>query len=120
MMLILANIAGWIVAHWRIVAYITLAGVLFVGVGLIFSRCGKKQPKLDQQAIIKAQEAIAANDHKQMVEILANSDAQEAAIDQNVANSKAETINAAANSRQTWSNANNADLAAELERRSHE
>jgi len=119
-MLLLANIAGWFVAHWRIVAYIVLAGILFIGVGLIFSRCGKKQPKLDQEAIIKAQQAIAANDRKQMVEILANSDAKEAAIDQTVDNAKVATINAGANSRATWANANNEELRLELERRSHE
>lgn len=119
-MLFLANIAGWVVAHWRIVVYAALALVVLISGVMLFRSCGKKTPKLDQAEIIKAQQAIAANDRKIMVETIANSDAREAAIDQNLANAKQVTMETVANSKAEWANKTNEELAAELERRSHE
>ncbi len=115
MSLILANIIGWIVAHWRIVAVIGATALLLLVV-MIGVRSCRKQPKLDQQEIIKAQQAIEKEDRKTMVEILTNSDVREQAIDSNIKQAEEATAKA----KQNYTDKTNAELSAELERRLHE
>ena len=118
MPLVILNIIGWIAAHWRVLVYIVAAIALVIVFGLVYRSCNKP-PKLDEKAIQSAQQAIEKQDRKVMVDILANSDAQEKVIDQNVANAKADTINAKEESKKKWSEATNDELAKELEARSH-
>ena len=119
MSLILANTIGYITAHWRWFAIAALAVFVLV-FGLWAKSCLTKTPKLDTAAIEKAQKAIAEQDRKVMIEVLAESDAKEAVADGIVNNAKAETINKEAESKAKWAAANNADLAAELERRARQ
>ena len=114
--LILANAWGWIVAHKRTVAI--LAAILVIALlSILFTRsCGSK-PKLNEAEIQKAQQAIAVEDRKQMVEILTSSDAREAAIDGNLSNAKANTVNAIHEARHKWQNATDDEIKAELLRR---
>ena len=55
-----------------------------------------------------------------MIEVLAQSDAQEKAADGVAANAKANTVNAIQESKKEWSDKSNEELAAELERRAKE
>lgn len=112
MSLIFANIIGWIVAHWRLVA--VAAGVCILGILCIFVlRACNKPPKLDQKEIIEAQQAIAKEDRKEMIEILTNSDVREQAIESNIKQAEEATRQA----KQNYSGKSNEELAAELERR---
>ena len=115
--LFLANVWGWIWAHRRTVAI--LAAILLIAIlSVLFGRgCNSKPAKLNQEEIIKAQQSIAVEDRKQMVDILASSDAREAAIDSNISNAKANTVNAIHESRERWSQASDDELKAELLRR---
>lgn len=112
------NIVGWLFVKRYWILYGVLA-VLVLFVLFIFKACSKPAPKLNQQEIMAAQSAIAANDRQKQIEVLANSDVRELRIDSNVAAGRKETINAIANSKATWANATNEQLAEELERRAN-
>lgn len=102
----------------RIVVWALLgigAIVLVVVFGLVYRSCNKP-PKLDQKEIIKAQQAIEANDRKVMVEILTNSDVREQGID----NSIKAAENATAQAKQSYQGKSNQELADELERRANQ
>jgi hypothetical protein len=103
----------------RFVIYglMVLVGVFVLVFALWMRSCMTKPAKLDQQEIIKAQQAIAVEDRKQMVEILASSDAREAVIDGNLSNAKADTINAIYDSKVKWNQASDDEVKAELLRR---
>lgn len=113
-MLFFLNIVGWIKSHlsFRLVAGVVAAIILVIGFGLIFRACNKP-PKLDQKEIIKAQQAIAQEDRKQMIEILTNSKVQEQGIDNSIKLAEEATEKA----KQDYSKLTNEQLAAELERR---
>jgi hypothetical protein len=115
-MLFLANAWGYLVAHWRTVAILAAILVIAIASILLTRSCGSK-PKLNEAEIQKAQQAIAVEDRKQMVEILTSSDVREAAIDGNVSNAKADTVNAIHEARHKWQNATDDEIKAELERR---
>ena len=95
--------------HWRI---IVPAIVLLVLVVTVYRWCNKP-PKLDQEATIKAQQAIENNDRKRMVEVLAESDVKEQGIDNSI--KAAEEATAAA--KENYQGMSNEEIAAELERR---
>lgn len=112
MPLFLLNIFGWVVAHWRLVLYL-LAGLALILLVVFALKSCNKPPALNQQEIIKAQQAIEKNDRKVMVEILSNSDVREQGID----NSIKAAENATAEAKQNYQGKSNEELAAELERR---
>lgn len=108
--------AAWLASHKRTVA-ILAAITLIALLAVVFTRsCGQK-PKLNQQEIIKAQQSIAVEDRKQMVEILVSSDVREATIDSEISNAKKDTVNAIADSKEKWSQASDDEVKAELMRR---
>lgn len=115
MSLLLANILGWLVAHWRLVAGAVGVLLLLLLFGLVYRACNRP-PKLDQKEIIEAQQAIQKNDRKVMVEILAESDVREQAIDNSIKAAEQATENAKKN----YSQLSNDELAKELERRLNE
>lgn len=114
--LFIKNVYGWVVAHKRIVAILAAILVIALLSILLTRSCGSK-PKLNEAEIQKAQQAIAVEDRKQMVEILTSSDAREAAIDGNLSNAKANTVNAIHEARHKWQNATDDEIKAELLRR---
>ena len=120
MLLIIQNVLGWIYAHkgTALIAVLSLL-VLIFGV-LTFRGCGKKPVQLNEVEIQKAQQAIAANDRKQMINVLAESNARQAATDQTVDNAKAAANDAATQARKDAEQMSNEELAAELERRAKE
>ena len=111
------DIAGWLFVKRYWILYGVLGLFVLFGVLFVFRACSKPAPKLNNEEIRKAQDAIAANDRKTQIEVLANSDVREQAIDANVAAGRAATVNAIAISKAEWSNKSNEELAAELERR---
>jgi hypothetical protein len=73
-------------------------------------------PKLDEKAIKKAQDAIAKQDRKEMLEILAESDTKEDEIDASVDQIEQKREEA----KQNYTGLTNDELAAELEKRAKE
>jgi hypothetical protein len=57
MSLILANITGWIIAHWRLIAACLGAFLLLVLVVMAFKSCGKREVKIDENQIQKINQA---------------------------------------------------------------
>jgi F0F1-type ATP synthase epsilon subunit len=115
-MLILANAWGFLVAHRQLVLYIGLVVLIFIA-ALCVRFCGRSTPQLNQKEIIAAQEAIAEQDEKKMVEVLVSSDVREQQIDANVAEGRKQTVDAANESRDKWQNASREEVQAELCRR---
>lgn len=115
MPLFLLNIFGFITAKWRLL--LIGAGVIavLVVVGMIFKACNKP-PKLDEQQIQKAQQAIAEKDRKKMIDILAESAIVEKQIDANLANADNQRLAAASEARKRTAGKSNEELAAEIER----
>src|SRR6185369_536113 len=108
------------VQRWLVIGMIVLIAIAVLALGLWLRSCFHKAPSLNQEEITKAQQAIAANDRKVMVDILANSNARQAATDQTVDNAKAAANDAATRARKDAANMSNEELAAELERRAKE
>jgi len=115
MILFVANIIGWITAHAKLVlTVLAIIGILIVV--MLINRACNKPPKLDEKAIQKAQQAIAKEDRKEMLEILAQSDVAEQSID----NSVKAAENATEQAKKSYSGLSNEQLASELERRLQE
>lgn len=94
----------------RVVVFVVILVVIIAGLWL---RACNKPPKLDEKAIAAAQQAIAEQDRKVMVEILAESDTKEAEIDSNIKQIEADREAA----KKSYEGLSNEELAAELERR---
>lgn len=94
-----------------VVVLLGLAGVLILVIGI--RSCFTRPPKLDQEAIIKAQQAIAKEDRKEMIEVLAESTVKEQGIDNSIKLAEEATEQA----KRDYSKLSNAELAAELEKR---
>ena len=114
-MLTILNIIGWIKGHARYVLTGIAILVLLIAVAFTYRWCQGK-PKLDEKAIQKAQQAIAKEDRKVMVEILAESDAKEAEIDGSIKAIEQKTEEAKKN----YLGKTNQELADELNARSKE
>lgn len=108
------------VQRWVVWIVIAIIGVIVLIIAFSLKSCFTRTPKLDQQQIQKAQKAIETQDRKEMIEVLAQSDAQEKAADVSVIEANAVTQNAIQESKKKWSDASNDEMAAELERRAKE
>lgn len=106
----------------KLVSVGTVLGLIaIVALGLWAHSCwNSHKAKLNEKQIIAAQQAIAKDDRKEMVEILAQSDAAEAETNATVANAKADTVNAIAESKKKAETMSNQELADELNRRAKE
>jgi len=118
-------IISWLVLqlkkYWKQIIYAAafLIGVTFLI--LAMKSCfTPTPPKLNEQEIQKAQDAVKTGNDAQLTEILAASDAREAAIDANVNDAKQITINVTAESRKKWANASFEEKVAEYNRRKAE
>lgn len=97
--------------------FFVAALTIFVLVSL-YKGCFQAPPaKLDEAAILKAQNAIALNDRQTMVEVLAASDVAEKQIDVNLANAENAKLKAFHEARKAAEALSNDQLAAELNRR---
>ena len=115
----LANLVGWMAAHWRMVAI--LATICLIALlSILFTRsCGPK-PKLNEAEIQQGERAVQERNDAALKEILVQSEVREKEIEANVANAEKEKINAIHESRKKWANANIDDLRQEFERRKNE
>ena len=71
MILFLANIWGWTVAHWRLVAGVVAVLFLVIGISLVFRACNKRDAKIDHDTIDRINsknEAEARKEVREMVE----------------------------------------------------
>lgn len=110
MLFFIKRIGFFIVDNWKPFA-IGLAILLIVI--FVYRTCQPAPPKLDQDAIIKAQQAIEKNDRKAMVEVLAASDVKEAGADNSIILIEQATEEAKKN----YNGLSNEEIAAELNRR---
>lgn len=112
-----AKRAFWfVIDNWKVVLPIVAVLIALV----FFVRWWNRPPKLDEKAIQAAQKAIAENDRKAMVEVLAASDVQEKQIDGNLANAETEKLKAFHEARKNAEAMTNDELAAELNRRAQQ
>lgn len=114
-MLILANIVGFVSLYWRYFATGLAVLVLLIAIVFTYRSCSRPA-KLDEAAIQKAQNAIAENDRRKMIEVLAEIDTKEAEIDSTIKQIEMDRERAKKN----YIDKTNAELAAELERRARQ
>jgi hypothetical protein len=119
-MLILANFAGWVWAHWRSVAIVVAVVVLILTGVCVFKRVTNRPPKLNQKETQQVQERIGEMDRDEMKQILVESEVREQMIDANVMTATADTVNAIHESKLKWADASAEEMRAELERRAKE
>lgn len=110
-----ANILGWVVSHWKVAVVVAIT--IVVGCVLLFSRCGHTTPKLNEKQIAEAQKAIADGDRAKQEKVLVESIVAEEQIDANVANAKAETVNAIVDAKNRVKQMDDKSLVDELNRR---
>ena len=116
---ILKRIGYFALDNWRVVLPVAVGAAILLWL-LIHYGCQKPAPKLNNEEILKSQQAIAVQDRQTQIAILANSDVREQQIDANVAAGRNATVNAIADSKAEWSQKSNEELAAELERRANQ
>jgi len=112
----LKRVAFFVLDNWKVVLPIVALLIALV----FFVRWWSRPPKLDEKAIQKAQQAIAENDRKAMVEVLVASDIAEKQIDDNLANAEMEKFKAFHEARKNAEALTNDELAAELNRRAQQ
>lgn len=108
-LMILKKIVWFCKDNWKVV--LPIFAVLIIAV-FVYRACNKP-PKLDEEAIRKAQAAIAKEDRKEMIEILAASDVKEQGVDDSI---KA-IENATEQSKKNYTGLTNDQLAEELNKR---
>jgi hypothetical protein len=106
---------GW---QLKAISIAILLGIVLLSV--VFYKACNRPPKLNQVEIQKAQKAIAEQDRKEMIEVLAQSEAREKIADETAINANAEKLNAIHESKEKWATASTDEMAAELERRAKE
>lgn len=87
---------------------------------LVMRGCSKSPKVLTEQEKQEINNAIADRDEKKLKEKLVEFEVEEQIIEGNVANAEVEKINAIAESRKKWANANISELQAEFDRRMNE
>lgn len=115
MILTLLNIYGFVKLHARYFGIGLAVLVLLIAIVFTYRSCSRPA-KLDEAAIQKAQNAIAENDRRKMIEVLAESDTKEAEIDSTLKQIEIDRERAKKN----YIDKTNAELAAELERRARQ
>jgi len=113
---LLKRVGFFVFDHWKLV----LAAIVLLIAGVWLYRACNRPPKLDEKAIQRAQQAIAEQDRKAMIEVLTESDVTEKQINANLANAENEKLKALAEARKRANEMTNEELAAELERRAHQ
>lgn len=117
MSLIFANIIGFIVAKWRWFVGAGAVLIFVIGIGLVFRACKPKPTVMTEQEKQEVKEQIANREETKLKEKLVELETKEAVIEGNVANADSAKINAIAESRKKWANANISELQAEFDRR---
>ncbi len=116
----IAGLFGWdisVVQKRVLLALMILVVIAVIVSGLWIRSCLVRPAKLNEKQIQKAQKAIAEQDRKEMVEILAESELGEKKINANLANAELEKLKTLGEARKKAHAMSNDELAAELERR---
>lgn len=114
MPLFILNIAGWIVANWRLLLTLIAVAIVLGFVGFLFSKCDSS-PKLNEQQIQKNQDAVASKEREKMEEALVESRVIEKQIDANRADAENTKLDTLYKARQEAKAMSNEDLARTLE-----
>lgn len=110
------NVVKAVARHWRAVVITVVAiVVLFAGIWLV-KRIFFRPPHLNQRETERVKEHIDEMSRREMIEVLATSDAREKDIDNSIKMAEDETEKA----KVSYADKSNEDLAAELERRAKE
>jgi hypothetical protein len=121
MLTIILSAVSWVVMQAKKhKEWFAIIGILFLAVVLIafFRSCrSEPQPKLNEAEIHAADTAIKERNDAELGEILTQSDVRMKQIDANLANAKADTVNAIHESRRKWQNATFEEKLAEYNRR---
>lgn len=115
-MIVLANIAGWFVAHKRLVMHI-VAGIAVLVLALWLKSCFTKGSKLDEKEIQEAQNAMREREYERAANVLANADVKEKVIAGEVINSAANTEAVKQEAKKKYNQMTPEELARELESR---
>ncbi|MBX3288434.1 MAG: hypothetical protein KF855_03720 [Acidobacteria bacterium] len=117
-MLTTANIIGFVVTNKR---YFFIGAAVLIGLVLVIGflrSCGAgPTPKLNEVEIQRGEQAVKEQNRKELEEILINAEVRERQIDANLANGRAETVNAIDEARRKYRQMTNEDLSAEFEKR---
>ncbi len=120
MMLFLANLAGWIVAHIRLIGVLIALGAILC-LGLWVRSCWTAhKAKLNEQQIQQAKEAMSQHNDEKLKEVLAKADTAQAVIDGTIANSEANTKAVEAESKKKYDAMSAQELQDEAMRRFQE
>lgn len=114
---ILTLIVNHVRKHLRTYLYIAAGLGLLLLLVFAFRSCGKSPRVMTEQEKQEVKEQIAAGETTKLKEKLVEIEAEEKVIEANVANAEVEKINAIADSRKKWANANISELQAEFDRR---
>lgn len=118
--LLIKNAFGYVVANGRWFAYGFAALLLLLLIVFAYRGCSKREVKLNEAEIQAGEKAVKDRNDAELRKILVESEAREAVIDANVANAKAETINAKIESQKKWANSNISELQAEFDKRKNQ
>lgn len=118
-MLIMANILGWLYAHWKLAASVIVSGVLvllFFSASMRVYRWFNPPPKLDEVQIQKGEQAIKDRNDAKLKDILAESDTAVENADTTIKQAEQNTEDA----RKTYDSWTTDELLKEFERRKAE
>lgn len=115
-MLVLANLAGWVLSHLRLIIVIAVTIAVLLTVAIIYSRCTRVKPMTPEQ-IEKAQRAIQNADREAMEKVFVEAAADEALADRTVEEAEATRTFEIEAAKKRAEQMTNAELAAELESR---
>jgi len=114
MSLFLANIIGWVIANWRLMAIVAAVVGFLILFGFVMQSCEKK-PVLDDVQIQKNQDAVASGEREKMEEALVESRVTEKQINANRADADNQRLKAKDDARKEARAMSNEDLAKTLE-----
>lgn len=115
-MLIMANILGWLYAHWKLVLCVIVGIVLLIvlfSVSMRIYRWVNPPPKLDEVQIQKGEQAIQQKNDERLKDVLAESDTAVENADTTIKQAEQNTENA----RKTYDSWTTEELEREFERR---
>ena len=110
---ILKRIGFFLIDNWRAVV---LTAAVLLAIFILWRAFRPSPAKLNEQEIQEAVKAAEQKNEAKLREILITAEVREKAIDDSLANAKAERVNAIADARKKYESMSAAELEAEIER----
>lgn len=110
---ILKRIGFFLIDNWRAVV---LTAAVLLAIFILWRAFRPAPAKLNEQEIQEAVKAVEQKNDAKLREILITAEVREKAIDDSLANAKAERVNAIADARKRYESMSAAELEAEIER----